>query len=51
MIKSLIGAIVATTVIVTVIALAAYAGLQYMGLHNEVEKAVEAPVATQEQAK
>jgi hypothetical protein len=38
MIKPLIGAIVAATVI----ALAVYAGIQYMGLHNEVEKAVEA---------
>ena len=38
MIKSLIGAIVAATVI----ALAVYAGIEYMGLHNEVEKAVEA---------
>jgi hypothetical protein len=38
MIKPLIGAIAAATVI----ALGVYAGLQYMGLHNEVEKAVEA---------
>jgi hypothetical protein len=43
MIKSLIGAIVAATVI----ALAVYAGIQYMGLHNEVEKAVEAEAQAQ----
>jgi hypothetical protein len=47
MIKQLIGAVVAAAVI----ALAVYAGIQYMGLHNEVEKAVEAPVETQKEAK